>query len=164
VRHQVIGDGSLDRALEARFGSAVRGELAQKLVERTWRQAAGRFAVASQPELVEQTELSPNSAFRFTINVEVRPSVELQGYKGITVGYTAPVVTEADVDRSVNQRLQGKARLADVTDRAVQSGKAEQACTELMAENLSRARNNFGSSADNMSCIVLYLVPRQAAS
>jgi serine/threonine protein phosphatase PrpC len=45
-------------------------------------------------------------------------------------------------------------------DRAVQSGKAEQACTELMAENLTRARNNFGSSADNMSCIVLYLVPR----
>ena len=48
-------------------------------------------------------------------------------------------------------------------DRAVQSGKADQACTELMAENLTRARSNFGSSADNMSCIVIYLVPRAAA-
>ena len=45
-------------------------------------------------------------------------------------------------------------------DASCKSGKAEQACTELMAENLTRARNNFGSSADNMSCIVLYLVPR----
>jgi len=108
--------------LEARFGRSVRGELAQKLVERTWRQAAPSFAVTSQPELVEQTELDPTQAFRFTINVEVRPSVELKGYKGLSVGYTAPVVTEADVDRLVNQRLQGKARLADITDRPVQVG------------------------------------------
>ena len=44
-------------------------------------------------------------------------------------------------------------------ERAVLSGRADQACTELMAENLNRGRTNFGSSADNMSAIVLYLVP-----
>ena len=54
-------------------------------------------------------------------------------------------------------------RPADQPEEKQRPQKAEQACTELMAENLTRARNNFGSSADNMSCIVIYLVPRAAA-
>lgn len=45
-------------------------------------------------------------------------------------------------------------------ERAVQLKRADFACTELMAENLNRARTNFGPSADNMTAITIICVPR----
>jgi len=44
------------------------------------------------------------------------------------------------------------------------SGSAVAAATDIMAANLERARTNFGSSADNMTAIALYLFPRFAAA
>ena len=46
-------------------------------------------------------------------------------------------------------------------ERAVQLKRADFACTELMAENLNRARTNFGTSADNMTAITIICVPQK---
>jgi len=47
-------------------------------------------------------------------------------------------------------------------DRVLQSRSAVSVATELMAENLNRSRANFGSSADNMTAIVIYAIARAA--
>jgi hypothetical protein len=47
---------------------------------------------------------------------------------------------------------------------AARAASAQAAANELMAVNLERARTNFGTSADNMTAIVLYLFPRPAAA
>jgi serine/threonine protein phosphatase PrpC len=49
-------------------------------------------------------------------------------------------------------------RLAEV----LRSNSAQAAAGELMATNLERGRANFGSSADNMTAITLYLIPKVA--
>jgi len=46
---------------------------------------------------------------------------------------------------------------------AARTGSSVTAANELMAANLERARANFGTSADNMTAIVLYLFPRTLA-
>ena len=45
----------------------------------------------------------------------------------------------------------------------VRQDDAQVAANALMAANLERAAHNFGSSADNMTCIVMYFMPRVAA-
>lgn len=40
------------------------------------------------------------------------------------------------------------------------SNSAAGAASELMAANMARARNNFGDSADNMTALVTYFLPR----
>lgn len=40
------------------------------------------------------------------------------------------------------------------------AGSSEAATVELMAANLKRGQQNFGSSADNMTAIIMYLFPR----
>lgn len=47
-------------------------------------------------------------------------------------------------------------RLASV----LRTGSAQPATNELMAHNLVRANANFGSSADNMTAVTMYLLPR----
>jgi serine/threonine protein phosphatase PrpC len=48
-------------------------------------------------------------------------------------------------------------RVAEV----LRSGSAQAATNDLMTANLERARVNFGNSADNMTSITLYFVPRR---
>jgi serine/threonine protein phosphatase PrpC len=51
-------------------------------------------------------------------------------------------------------------RLAEV----LRTNSAQTAAAELMTANLERGRINFGSSADNMTAIALYLIPKVATS
>jgi hypothetical protein len=50
--------------------------------------------------------------------------------------------------------------IADV----VMTNSAAGAAAELMAANLARAHANFGDSADNMTALVTYLLPRLGGS
>ena len=109
--------------LEARFGGQIKGEVSGKLIDRAWRQAVGDLEVAGRPALEDQGELSPRGPFTFTIGVDVKPELELDGYKGLSVSYAARAVTEADVDGRISAKLASKARLVEVTDgRGVQAG------------------------------------------
>ena len=42
---------------------------------------------------------------------------------------------------------------------AARASSAQKAADELMAANMARAQVNFGNSADNMTVVVLYLLP-----
>lgn len=47
---------------------------------------------------------------------------------------------------------------------SMQTGSAQRCSEELMAANLARAQVNFGSSADNMTAVVLYMLPQAWAA
>ncbi|MFZ5475814.1 MAG: trigger factor, partial [Myxococcota bacterium] len=110
------------RLLEQRFGRQIMGEVAADIINTEFRQAAVDIEFIGQPE-VERDDLKQGNEFRFSITVQVRPSVEIGEYTGLKVDYPVPQVTEEQVDALVQRRLSGHARLVEVEeDRAVARG------------------------------------------
>jgi trigger factor len=109
--------------LEARFGQQIRGEVAGRLMEDSYREAISDLDVAGRPEVEESVEVEKGQAFTFTIGVDIRPEITVKKHKGIEVEYVAAKVTPADIDRAINQRLASQARIEEVTeDRKVKEG------------------------------------------
>ena len=102
--------------LEARFGRQIKGEVAGKLIEETYQRAATDLAVAGQPAVEERSDIASGAPFTFTIGVDVKPQVQIEGYRGITVEYVAAEVTDDDVERFISQRLASRGRIAEVKD------------------------------------------------
>jgi trigger factor len=111
------------RVLEARFGSQVHADVASVLIQRGYTLALTEHELepVSQPS-VDQGDLNPSGDFEFAITFEVRPEVELDSYKGLEVVYPAIEVKDEELEAAIEQRLQGQARLVEVTDRDVESG------------------------------------------
>jgi len=111
------------KVLAARFGPRVRADVAERIVNQIWREAAGDIDVAGQPKLADQADLNPKKPFVFNIEVDVKPAVELGEYTSLEVEYTRPEVDEADVQRMADVKLASQRRIAEVTDdRAVEDG------------------------------------------
>lgn len=110
------------RLLEARFGPQIAEDVASELIDQSWRQAMPEFEVAGRPALEEKGELKRGTAFTFKVGVDVVPTIEAQGYSGLEVPFAADAVSDDDVETALERRLQGQARFAEVTDRAVQAG------------------------------------------
>jgi trigger factor len=109
--------------LEARFGGQVRGEVAGRLMESSYREAISDIAVAGRPEVQENPEVEKGQPFSFTIGVDIRPEITVKKHKGLEVEYVAAKVTPADIDRAINQRLASQARIEEVSeDRKIKAG------------------------------------------
>lgn len=110
------------RLLEARFGPQIAEDVASELIDQSWRQAMPEFEVAGRPALEDKGELKRGNAFSFTVAVDVVPTIEAQGYSGLEVPFATDTVSDEAVEAALEHRLQGQARFAEVTDRAVQAG------------------------------------------
>ena len=110
------------RLLEARFGRQVSDDVASELIDQSWRQAMGEFEVAGRPALEERGELKRGTSFSFKVGVDVVPTIEAQGYAGLEVPFSAESVSDEQVESALQRRLQGQARFAEVSDRAVETG------------------------------------------
>lgn len=73
-----------------------------------------------QPE-IHFTAISEQDGVDFTAEVVTRPTVELGQYKGIEVERVEYTVTDEDVKKEINNRLEAQARTVSV-DRPVQEG------------------------------------------
>ena len=73
-----------------------------------------------QPE-IHFTAISEQDGVDFTAEVVTRPTVELGQYKGIEVERVEYTVTDEDVKKEINSRLEAQARTVSV-DRPVQEG------------------------------------------
>ncbi|SDC73016.1 trigger factor [Nocardioides lianchengensis] len=66
-----------------------------------------------QPE-VEVTKLEDNEVLEFTAEVDVKPTIELPGYEGLTAEVEDAVVSDEDVEEQVQALRERFATLADV--------------------------------------------------
>lgn len=107
--------------IEQRYGKSVRSDVASDLINKAFREVAAGMQYFGTPK-VSKAELRKGEDFDFSITVEVKPELQLQSYKGLTVRYPRPPVSETQVDAEVARRLQSQASLAEVTDRGVQKG------------------------------------------
>ena len=123
------------RVLEGRFGPAIRDEVRQKLINDSWVKAMTEQNIepVGQPTVDEAGELGKNSDFAFSILVDVRPDVTLETWTGLDVDYPVFAIADEELDAAVANRLEGAARLVEVTDRGVELG--DMVMVELVAKD-----------------------------
>lgn len=123
------------QVLEMRFGPQIRNDVATALIQRGYDSALTEHKLepVSRPQVSDRAELSADGEFRFTITVDVKPTVELRTYTGLEVVYPAVEVADEELDAVVKTRLEGQAKLTEVTDRAVGAG--DMVIVELTAKD-----------------------------
>lgn len=89
---------------------AINDALPQKYVEAL---QANNLEPLAQPE-VEVTKLEDNDVLEFTAEVDVKPTIDLPSYEGVTASVEDAVVTDEDVEEQVQALRERFATLADV--------------------------------------------------
>ena len=84
------------------FSDEVRREVARRLIPDVYRQAVAEAQIrpVEEPDLQEVT-LEEGTPLRFTAVVEIKPTITLGSYKGLTVQHTPASVTEEEVDQAL---------------------------------------------------------------
>jgi trigger factor len=109
--------GKVPRALvRSRFADEVRRTVAEALVPATYRRALSeaRLEPVDEPE-VRDLQLQEGQPLRFTAIVEIKPHIDLAGYRGVLVRHTPRVVTDADVETTLRGMAERHATLGAVT-------------------------------------------------
>lgn len=112
------------KVLEARFGPDIKADVANNLIQRGYRDAvqAESLEPVGQPNLDEAGEVTAKSDFVFTVTVDVKPTVELTKVKGVDVVYPKVEIADEEIEAQVARKLEGEARLVEVTGRGVERG------------------------------------------
>ena len=74
------------------------------------------------PELDELDTVQPDTDYTFSLEVELRPELELESYEGIKVEVPRREVNDADIDTQLDEVRERFASLQPVEDRGVQAG------------------------------------------
>jgi FKBP-type peptidyl-prolyl cis-trans isomerase (trigger factor) len=112
------------KVLEARFAQQIEAEVAQDLIQQSYRSALTDHAIqpVGSPSVDESSPVVEPDGFKFTIVVDVRPEIELQEWKGLEVEFPTVSVTPEEIERAIKARLEGQAKLEEVSDRPVDKG------------------------------------------
>jgi len=106
-----------------RYAEDVREEVVRKLVgAHFWKRAEEQnLVVASVPDITD-VHFEPGQPMRFKAEFEVAPSFELKEYKGLTVSYQDPEVSDEDVRQRLEEIREQKAEYFNVDPRPVEDG------------------------------------------
>jgi trigger factor len=108
------------KVVEQVYGEQVRREVVTHLVEHSFHHALEdhRLAVVGSPE-IDGGELVPGEPLRYTALVDVRPEIALGDLTSVSVERPAAIVSDADVDRTLEVLRERAAELRPIVDRAV---------------------------------------------
>jgi len=109
--------------VKARFASDIRQEVLEALVPKFLEAAVEkeRLQLVGRPDVTD-VHFHSGEPLRFKANFEVAPAFELGEYRGLTITYDEPEVTDADVDHRVEQIREQKAEYVNEDPRPLQDG------------------------------------------
>jgi len=109
--------------VKTRFASDIRKEVLEKLVPRSFRKTVDqdRLQVVGQPN-VSDVHFHAGEPLKFKAEFEVAPTIELGEYNGLTAYYTEPQVTDADVEKRLEQVREQKAEYVNEDPRPLADG------------------------------------------
>jgi trigger factor len=109
--------------VKTRFAGDIRQDVLEKLVPRYFQEAVEkeRLQVVGRPEYAD-LHFHTGEPITFKANFEVAPNFELGEYRGITVLYTEPEVTDADIDARIEQLREQKAEFVNEEPRPLADG------------------------------------------
>jgi len=109
--------------VKSRFAGDIRQEVLEKLVPKFFNAAVEKdnLRVVGRPDITD-VHLHPGEPLRFKAEFEVAPTFDLGEYRGITVTYSEPQVTEEDVNERLNQIREQKAEYVNEEPRPLADG------------------------------------------
>jgi trigger factor len=109
--------------IRKRFADDIKGEVLQSLVPETLEKAVNeaKLQPVSQPS-VEKLDFHEGQPVKFTAVFEVLPTFELGSYKDLTLEMPPMEVTDADVDRALEEARERASTFTPVEGRAVADG------------------------------------------
>lgn len=117
--------GKAPRSLVERYVDMerLRRHTLEKIVRDTFPKVLEEKGITpySEPD-VEPTDLEDKKPYTYRLIVPLEPQVTVGQYTGLTVQKPIFAITEADVDKQIDQIRQERARLERVTDRGIAEG------------------------------------------
>jgi trigger factor len=109
--------------VKTRFASDIRQEVLEALVPRFLHAAVEkeRLQLVGRPDVTD-VHFHSGEPLRFKANFEVAPTFELGEYRGVTITYDEPEVTDADVDARIEQIRDQKAEYVNEEPRPLADG------------------------------------------
>ena len=109
--------------IRQQFAGDIRRQVLESLIPKYLnnRFEAEDLKVVGQPDVTE-VHLEAGEPLRFKAEFEVVPEIELQDYKGLTVKYQDPQVTDEDVDKRIEELRHQKAEYINEDPRPLQDG------------------------------------------
>ena len=109
--------------IRQQFAGEIRKQVLESLIPKYLhnRCEAEDLKVVGQPDITD-VHLEAGEPLRFTADFEVVPQVELLDYKGLTVKYHDPEVTDEDVDKRIEELRHSKAEFVNEDPRPLADG------------------------------------------
>jgi len=90
------------KLLEQRFGKEIRAEVSGKLIGDAFDKAIEEKGITPVgPPDIDQADLVGGQPFTFSVTMEVKPEVKIEGYEGLKVVWDKPTVEDAEVDEQI---------------------------------------------------------------
>ena len=109
--------------IRRRYAEDIKGEVLEKLVPEYLEKAVSdqKLAMVTRPQL-DQVDWVEGGGVKFRASFEVLPEFELGDYKSLSIELPAMEITDADVDRALEEMRERAAKYAPVEGRAIQDG------------------------------------------
>jgi trigger factor len=107
------------RLVEARFGEAVRDQVKEQLITRSYEEAVEQYHLepVGTPD-VQDVEFDPEAELKYRVTLEVRPAFSVEGYEGLEVAKPAVTVSEEEVGQAL-ERLREREAYYETVEGAV---------------------------------------------
>jgi trigger factor len=109
--------------VRSRFEQEIRQDVLENLLPRYFRKKVeeDNLQVVGQPS-ISDVHFHKGEPIRFKAEFEVAPAIELGQYRGLTVEYAEPVVTDQDVEDRLDRIRDQKAEYINVDPRPIEEG------------------------------------------
>ncbi len=109
--------------IRAKFSKQVRDDVLEHLLPKYFRQKMEEehLEVVGRPN-VKDVHFHEGEPLRFKAEFEVAPEIELGDYRGVTVHYSEPEVTEEDIAKRLDEIREQKSQMVNVEPRPVADG------------------------------------------
>ncbi len=109
--------------IRSRFRDEIRHEVLEALIPKFLRAEVEKenLPLVGTPNITD-VRLEKGEPLQFKAEIEVAPEFELEEYRGLTVTYREPEITEEDIDRRLEQLREQKAEYVNVDPRPVADG------------------------------------------
>ena len=109
------------RILEARYKAQVEGDVIQRLVEHSYREAIRErpdLEPVAPPRVTNAEGIKIGEPFRYQANVEIKPKIEPKDYEGLELKKEKVEVTDALVEAEIEKLRQSMAEMVPIEGRA----------------------------------------------
>lgn len=109
--------------IRTRFSKQVRDDVLENLLPKYFKQKVEEehLEVVGRPS-VKDVHFHEGEPLRFKAEFEVAPEIELKDYRGVTVHYTEPQVSDEDIAKRLDEIREQKAEFVNIDPRPVADG------------------------------------------